>query len=162
MRIHYSLSVLVAAATLVSSGYEAHAAKALFKGVAVITARTAITACTREYSIGESFVVLYRANVGAEATPETAMALGSTGGLLLTSDDATPKLTGAGTVRIDGAAYGVPFSTTHAPATLQTTPAAVLASTQFVTMTGTVNNLGIVGCHVTFRAGLALLPPGGF
>jgi len=137
---------------------EAGATK-LFKGIAVITARSNTPACVQEYDIFESYVTEYRANVGSETTPERLVAVDN-GALMLTSNDATPTLRGAGTASISGNAYAQPISFPSVNVNLTISP--VTATTTSVTIAGTVNDLGIAGCNVTFRASLTLLPPGGY
>lgn len=152
------LASIVVAAAIGAAG-QAHAGK-LFKGIAVITARTSTGPCVAEYDVSESFIVEYKANVGAETAAERLAIIGPNGALLLTNNDGTPTLRGAGTVSVSGDAYAQPV--TIPSITTNFVISAVAAATTSVIMTGTANNLGIPGCNVTIRAALTYLPPGGY
>lgn len=154
-----SVLASIALATAIGAAGQAHAGK-LFKGIAVITARTATGPCVAEYDVSESFIVEYKANVGAETAPERLAIISSNGALLMTNNDATPTLRGAGTVSVSGNAFAQPV--TIPSITTNFVISAVAAATTSVTMTGTANNLGIPGCSVTIRAALTYLPPGGY
>jgi len=149
----------IAFATALGVAGQAHAVR-LFKGVAVITARSNTPACVLQYDISESFVILYDANLGAEPYPERLSIVSSNGSLLLTSTDATKTLRGGGTVSIVGNILAKPIAvpTTNAVFGIS----AVAQTTSVVTMSGTVHNAGIPGCSVTMRGALTLLPPGGY
>lgn len=155
------LSVLatLALATALGSAGQAQAGK-LFKGVAVITARTATAPCVAEYDISESFIVEYLANVGAEAATERLAVISTNGALLLSNADATPTLRGAGRASVSGNVYAQPVTIPSITTNFTISP--VVAATTSVTLTGVANNLGIPGCNVTIRAALTLLPPGGY
>jgi hypothetical protein len=155
----FLLKTMMVAGVVSSVGSEASATM-LFKGIAVITARTNIASCVQENDALVSFLVEYRANVAPEASPERLSAIGPNGALLLTNNDATPTLRGAGTASISGNAYAVPIVIASVPTNLTIT--AVTSATTAITIAGTVNNLGIPGCNVSFRGALTLLPPGGF
>lgn len=135
-------------------------AKMLFKGIAVITARSATPACALEYDISESFVVEYMGNVGAETGPEKLSFMSTNGALMLTSNDGTPTLRGAGQSAVTGHAYTQTVYILKVNTNFNIS--AVGASTQFVTMTGSAANFGIPGCTISIRAALTLLPPGGY
>ena len=137
-------------------------ATVLFKGIAVITARTNNAACVQEYDIGESFIAEYRANIGAESGAESAMAVGPNGALLITSSDGDPSLRGSGTANVRGPAYASFVSFTNVASNIAITPASINNTTLNVTMSGTVNNLGLAACNVTFRASLTKMLPGGY
>lgn len=156
-------TLLLAAAGIALLGTGQANATRLFKGVAVITARTATNpACVAEYDIGQSIVVEYLARVGAENVPERFQAIGPNGSLLLISNDATPSLRGAGTASLSGNAYTNLIPPTTVSTSLTATPAAIAANTNAVTITtATVQNLGIPACTVTIRAALTYFPPGG-
>ncbi|MFH1795513.1 MAG: hypothetical protein ABIK36_04415 [Pseudomonadota bacterium] len=160
MSIHSKAAIasVALAAAIVTVG-EAHAAK-IFKGVAVITARTNIPACVAEYDVGESFVVEYKGNVGAETTPERFSIIGPNGSLLLTNNDATPTLRGAGKASVSGNILAEPV--TIASINTQFSISAVSSATLFVTMTGTAYHLAVPNCHVSIRAALTYLPPNGY
>lgn len=152
------LASLALATALASAGH-AQAGK-VFKGVAVITARTATGPCAAEYDVSESFIVEYLANVGAEAGTERLAVISTNGALLLSNNDATPTLRGAGTVSVSGNAYAQPVVIPSITTNFTISP--VVAATTSVTLTGTANNLGIPGCTVTIRGALTWLPPGGY
>lgn len=153
-----ALASMVMAAALGTAG-EAYAAK-LFKGIAVITARSNTPACVAEYDISESFVVEYLANLPGETTPERLSIMSTNGSLLLTNTDANPSLRGAGTVSVSGNIFARPVTIPSITTNYSIT--AVAASTLTVNLTGVANNLGFPGCSVTVRGALTLLPPGGF
>ena len=145
--------------TVLGAAGQANAGK-LFKGVAVITARTATPACALEYDISESFIVEYLANVGAEAGTERLAVISTNGSLLLTNADATPTLRGAGKVSVSGNVYAQPVTIPSINTSFAIS--AVVAATTSVTLAGTASNLGIPGCNVTIRGSLTLLPAGGY
>lgn len=154
-----SVIVSIVLATAIGSASQAYAAR-LFKGIAVITARTNIAPCVAEFDVAESFIIEYRANTGAETTPERISIMSTNGSLLLTSIDGTPSLRGAGQVSITGNVLTQPI---NIPATSAAfTISAVAATSLYVTMTGVANNVGIPGCTVNMRAALTWLPPGGY
>jgi hypothetical protein len=138
---------------------QAHAVR-LFKGVAIITARTNTPACVLQYDVLESFVVIYDANLGAEPTPERFSIMSNNGSLLLTSTDATKTLRGGGTISIAGNILARPVAvpTTNAVFGIS----AVVQNTSTVTMSATIHNAGLPGCSVTIRGALTLMPPGAF
>jgi hypothetical protein len=138
------------------------AATVLFKGIAVITARTNNAACVLEYDIGETFIAEYRANLASDTGPERAMAVGPNGALLMSSTDANRSLRGAGTVNITGAAYAAPVSFANQASNFTISPTTITSTTISVTMSGTVANLGIPSCTVTFRASLTKMLPNGY
>jgi hypothetical protein len=129
-------------------------AATLWRGTVVVTARTATAACTAEYSVGEPFMILYRPNLG-QAVNEIAHVMGFNGGLVLTSSDADRTLR-TGSIVVAGANYARFFQTTNANNPISIAPATITASTVVITMVGTLQNAGIMGCSVSFRA--TLLP----
>lgn len=158
-RMHVLATGLVA---LLGIGSAADAA-VLFKGIAVVTARTASSAaCVAEFDIGESFVVEYRANIGTESAPENAMAIGPNGAILITSSDANPSLRGAGQVLVRGVAYAQFVQIPNANSNLAIVPATITSTTLNITVNATVANLGIPGCTVSFRSSMTKMLPGGF
>ena len=148
------LSVLAIAGLL--AGLDAAAAEAatLWRGIAVITARTQTAACIAEYDVGESNIVEYRPNLGASVS-ETLMAMGEHGAFLISSlgTDADKTLRNGG-VSIAGAAYAEGFQTVVASQPLTIAPASITAATVVISISGTLKNLGITGCNVTFKASL--------
>jgi len=149
----------IALVTALGAAGQAHATR-LFKGVAVVTARSSTPACTSQYDVSESFTILYDANLGAEPRPERIALVGANGSILITSTDATMTLRGGGRVSIAGNVLTVPVSVPST--TVNLAISAVVQNTSTVTIAGTANNVGSPGCNVTVRAALTLLPPGGF
>lgn len=154
-----SILASIVLATAVGGVGQAYAGK-VFKGVAVITARSATGPCVAEYDISESFIVEYLANVGAEAGTERLALISTNGSLLLSNSDATPTLRGAGTASVSGNVFAQPVSIPSITTNFTISP--VVAATTSVTLSGTANNLGIPGCNVTIRAALTWLPAGGY
>lgn len=154
-----SILASIVFATALGVAGQAHAVR-LFKGVAVITARSNTPACVLQYDVSESFVIIYDANLGAEPYPERFSVMSNNGSLLLTSTDSTKTLRGGGTISIVGNVLARPVvvPTTNAVFGIS----AVTQTTSTVTMSATVHNAGIPGCSVTIRGALTLLPPGGF
>lgn len=149
----------MALATVLGAAGQAHSAK-LFKGIAVIAARSNTPACALEFDVYESFIVEYVANLGGETTPERLSIVSTNGSLLLTNADTTPTLRGGGRVSISGNVFATPVSV---PTTTSSfTISAVAPTTLFVNMTGTAHNVAFPGCSVTFRAAFTALPPGGY
>ena len=148
-----TLSVLIAAGLLASMNAAAEAST-LWRGIAVVTARTATAACIAEYDVGESFIVEYRPNLGANVS-ETLVAMGEHGAFLISSlnTDADKTLRSGG-VSIAGAAYAVGYQAVVPSQSLAIAPASITAATPTISISGTVKNLGITGCNVTARASL--------
>lgn len=154
-----SILASIAFATALGVAGQAHAVR-LFKGVAVITARSNTPACVLQYDVSQSFVVIYDANLGTEPFPERFAIMSNNGSLLLTSTDATRTLRGEGTVSIAGHVLAKPVQvpTTNAIFGIS----AVTQTTSTVTMSATIHNAGLPGCSVTIRGALTFIPPGGF
>jgi hypothetical protein len=146
-------------ATALGVAGQAHATR-IFKGVAVITARTNTPACVLQYDVSESFTILYDANLGTEPRPERISIVGPHGSILITSSDATMTLRGAGQVNISGNYVTAPVSVPST--TVNLAISAVTQATSVVTISGTANNAGVPGCTVTIRAALTYLPPAGY
>jgi hypothetical protein len=138
---------------------ETASAATLWRGIVVVTSLGAAPspACAAEYSVGESFEILYRPNLGAPVD-EAAQVIGPSGSFLITSTDAANRTLRAGSVSVVGASYaqGFAFVNPNNPVTI--TPAVITAATVGIRMTGTVRNAGLPNCNVTFRA--SLLPIG--
>jgi hypothetical protein len=124
----------------------------LWRGVVVVTARAGSADCLAEYGIGESFDVMYRPNLGAPVD-ETLEVLGRDGALRGTSIDANRTLR-AGDLNVTGATRTEGFNFNNVNNPIAITPAAIVATTLTIGMTGTLRNAGIPGCNVTFRASL--------
>lgn len=146
-------------ATALGVAGQAHATR-IFKGVAVITARTNTPACVLQYDVSQSFTILYDANLGTEPRPERISIVGPHGSLLLTSSDATMTLRGPGRVSITGNYVTLPINVPST--TVNLAISAVSQATSVVTISGTANNAGVPGCSVTLRAALTYLPPAGY
>lgn len=146
-------------ATALGVAGQAHATR-IFKGVAVITARTNTPACVLQYDVSQSFTILYDANLGAETRPERISLVGPHGSILLTSSDATMTLRGAGRVSITGNYVTAPINVPSTTVNLQIS--AITLATAIVTIGGTATNAGIPGCSITIRAALTYLPPAGY
>jgi hypothetical protein len=131
------------------------AAATLWRGIVVITSLGPVTTipCSQEYSVGESFEILYRPNLGA-AVDETAQVIGPNGSLLITSTDAGNRTLRAGNLNVQGAVYASGFSFNNPNNPIAITPAVITAGTIGIGMTGTLRNAGFAGCNLTFRASL--------
>jgi hypothetical protein len=132
---------------------EAADAATLWRGVTVITNRTATAECMANYSIGESFDILYRPNLGA-AVPETLQVLGRDGSFLVTSTDIADLTLRTGSMNVTGAVLAKGFSFNNVTNPVTITPAAITPATLGITMVGMLRNAGIAGCNVSFRASL--------
>lgn len=130
-------------------------AATLWRGIVVITSLGAVTTipCAQEYSVGESFEILYRPNLGA-AADETAQVIGPNGSLLIASTDAGNRTLRTGSLSVVGAVYASGFSFNNPNNPITITPAAIAAGTIGIGMTGTLRNAGFAGCNLTFRASL--------
>jgi hypothetical protein len=151
----YSPRVLLPAAALLAvlAGSEAASAATLWRGVVVVTSRTATTLCMNEYDVGETFEILYRPNLGA-AFDETIEVMGPNGAMLVTSTDPTDRTLRTGSVSIIGAAYAIGYSFANASNPINMSPASITASTVTIGMNGTLKNAGLPGCNVGFKASL--------
>ncbi|WP_020187936.1 hypothetical protein [Methylopila sp. 73B] len=148
-----------AAALALIVGASAAQADVVFKGTAVVTAVTNTAVCLAEYDVGEAFAITYRAKVSGEPAKETLQGIGTDGAYLITATSSGGLLRGGGaTARIDGVAYAQPVTVTSTTLSLTSAPATIAASTNYVTLSGYINNLAIPGCRVTFRMSLARLP----
>lgn len=154
-----SILASIVFATALGVAGQAHAVR-LFKGVAVITARSNTPACVLQYDVSDSFVIIYDANLGAEPFPERLSIMSDNGSLLLTSTDATKTLRGGGTISIAGNVMARPVVVPTTNAVFGFSP--VVQTTQVVTMSGTIHNAGLPGCSVTLRGALTQLPLSGF
>ncbi len=154
-----SVLATIALATALGGVGQAHAGK-VFKGVAVVTARTATAPCVAEYDVSESFIVEFLANVGTEAGTERLALISTNGSLLLSNNDATPTLRGVGSASVSGNVFAQPVTIPSIATNFTITP--VVAATTSITLSGTASNLGIPGCNVTIRAALTWLPAGGY
>jgi hypothetical protein len=142
---------------LVLAPASAEAANTLWKGIAVITSRTAsVPACVAEYDVGDDAVIWYRPNLGA-AVDENILGIRKNGAFVVSSlsSDADKTLRTGG-VSIIGANYATPFEVTTASQPISITPNPVTGTTVTITMSGTMKNFAIAGCNVGFRA--TLLP----
>ncbi|MCB1378198.1 MAG: hypothetical protein KDK89_07520 [Alphaproteobacteria bacterium] len=147
-------SILTAATVVICAGAGMAQAASLWRGVAVVTNRTATSACMAEYDIGESYIVEYRPNLGSSVS-ETMVVLGEHGAYLISSLPAdADKTLRSGGVSISGAAYARAFQTNVASQPLNITPATITSSTINIGIGGTLKNAGIAGCNVTFKASL--------
>ncbi|MCO5163573.1 MAG: hypothetical protein M9939_20790 [Mesorhizobium sp.] len=130
----------------------AASAATLWRGTVVVLSRTPTASCAAEYSVGESFMILYRPNLG-QAVNEVAHVMGFNGGLVLTSSDADRTLR-TGSIVVAGATYARFFQTTNANNPINISPATIVASTPTISMQGVLKNAGILGCNIGFRASL--------
>ena len=83
------------------------------------------------------------------------------GGILITSNDATPTLRGNGTGTLLGTAYALPIYFASVQVILSATPQnQITPSTVAVYANGGITNFGIPGCYVTFRSVLSRFTTG--
>ncbi len=124
-------------------------------GFFTVTATTAACAGIGGTSVGDTNVSVYRA--GQSATDTTSMSIIFTKAAINfanANEAANRQMRGNGTANVSAMnGKGKPFSYSTTYSSIVTTPANVLNGTQYVTITGVLNNMWtIAGCNVTFKA----------
>ena len=154
------LTAAVMSIAATTAAQTASAADLVYRGSAVVTARSAGADCVGEYDLGEAFEVIYRPQIDGAPRQERLQGVGPTGAYLITGTSSGGLLRGAKAqkARIDGVDRALPLTIASTSVQLTASPSTITATTDYVTLTGYVDNLGIEGCRVTFRMSLSRLP----
>ncbi len=160
MKHHFGPKLALAGLMAGAYAASADATTSIMKGGGIITNRSpASGACDAAFDIGDAFVIEYRPNFGG-TTAETMTIFTAQMAFLVTSTDANKKLVGAGTESVASFAFGkgqpLQSGTTTAGTYQVLPPGNITTSTKFVGLIATnVPNFGVLGCTVSFSAGLA-------
>jgi len=127
-----------------------------WQGFMSVTANTAACAGVGGTAVGDTNVSIYRPKIVAADTVTSISVIYTRGAIAIVnaSEATNAQMRGSGNYTgeaINGRAKVFSYSSTYS--SIVTTPATIAATTQYVTLTGVLNNVwNTAGCNITFKA----------